>query len=332
METMHPGEPLPPEHGFQASIGYRWLDSHTMFIGDQEQKQRQAEGSEVINHSHFIDLALTYAFNPRFSATLTFPFSINDRSQVVRSNDFPQRTILERFHTQSGGLGDIRLEGNVWLLDPVEHMKANILLGAGARMPSGEPDARDNFLLFRGGQIITQNQTVDQSIQPGDGGWGVILDIYSYWQFAPRWNVFLSGAYTFTPEEENGVPTYFVNPYEAVMSVADSYQARGGFEFALWPKIGLIFSLAGRIDGVPVYDAIGGSEGFRRPGFAVSIEPGLSLTVKSWIFNLYTPVALHRNRQQSVPEKETSADIGRTVQGDASFADYLLQFSITKRF
>src|ERR1041385_8792408 len=71
LHEMHPGETLPPESGLQTSVNYRWLDSDRPFIGAEEQKQQEAEGSQMINHSHFIDLALTYAFNPRFSATLT---------------------------------------------------------------------------------------------------------------------------------------------------------------------------------------------------------------------------------------------------------------------
>ena len=105
------GDLLPPDTGFQASVSYRWLDSHRHFVGDVEQKQREAEGSQVINHSHFIDLGMTYAFNPRISATLTLPFVIHDRSQVVRSNDV-NRTILERFHTQSSSVSDLRIEGS----------------------------------------------------------------------------------------------------------------------------------------------------------------------------------------------------------------------------
>ena len=160
LNAMHPGETLPPESGFQFVVGYRWLNSDRHFVGDVEQTQRQAEGSEVINNSHFIDLGLTYAFNPRFSATLTIPFSIHDRSQVVRSNDV-QRTILKRFSTQSGGLGDLRLEGNAWLLDPVARMKGNVLLGLGVKMPTGEKDARDTFQVFRNGQIVAADRTVD---------------------------------------------------------------------------------------------------------------------------------------------------------------------------
>src|SRR6266540_246516 len=78
-------EALPPTSCFQGSIGYRWLHSDRMFIHDVEQTQREAEGSQEINDSHFIDLGISYAFTPRFSATFTLPFSVQDRSQVVRA-------------------------------------------------------------------------------------------------------------------------------------------------------------------------------------------------------------------------------------------------------
>lgn len=320
-------EGLPPSTGWQSSVGYRYLHSHRHFVGDVEQEQREDEGSEVINHSQFIDFGISYAFNPRFSATLTIPWSIHDRSQVVRSND-TARTILQRYHTQSSGMGDLRLEGNAWILDPEKHPKGNILLGLGIDMPTGEKDATDTFQVFSTNGILAAERTVDQSIQPGDGGWGIILDIYAYQQIAPRLNLFVNGAYTVTPEEKNGVRTFRSNPFEAEMSIADSYMARGGLDYLIWPKHGLMFSLAGRIEGVPVRDVVGGSEGFRRPGFAVSIEPGVSMMVDSWSFNLYVPVAVYRNRQRSVPDMQTSA----TAHGDAAFADYLVMFSVTKRF
>src|SRR5678815_2295823 len=46
------GEILPPESGWQASVGYRWLHSDRHFTGDHEDKERQEEGSEVINDSN----------------------------------------------------------------------------------------------------------------------------------------------------------------------------------------------------------------------------------------------------------------------------------------
>jgi len=328
---IHLGENLPPSSGFQVNVGYRWLNSDRHFTGSHEEKHRQEEGSEVINKSHFTDVTLSYAFNPRFSASFTIPFVLHDRSQVVRSND-TERTILQRFHTQSSGIGDVRLEGSGWILDPSNHPKGNILLGLGLDMPTGEKDSKDTFQVFRDGQIVAEERNVDQSIQPGDGGWGLILSMYGYQQIAPRLNAFVNGSYTITPEEKNGVQTSRSNPFEAEMSIADSYMGRAGLEYVLWPKHGLTLSLAGRIEGVPVYDAIGGSEGFRRPGFAISIEPGLMASYKSWSFGLYVPVALHRNRERSVPDKQFTASSGTFRHGDSAFADYLVMFNLTKRF
>jgi hypothetical protein len=94
----------------------------------------------------------------------------------------------------------------------------------------------------------------------------------------------------------------------------------------------LTVSLAGRIEGVPVYDLVGGSDGFRRPGYAISIEPGMSVTVKSWSFSLYTPVAVYRNRERSVPDLQQSAATETFRHGDAAFADYLVMCNFTKRF
>src|SRR5436190_3823233 len=48
-------EKMPPPSGFQASLGYRWLHSDRMFIHDVEQTQREADGSQEINDSHFMD-------------------------------------------------------------------------------------------------------------------------------------------------------------------------------------------------------------------------------------------------------------------------------------
>ena len=331
--ALHFGENLPPSSGFQMNVGYRWLQSDRHFSGSHENKERQEEGSEVINKSQFTDVTLSYAFNPRFSASFTIPFVLHDRSQVVRSNDV-SRTILQRFHTQSSGIGDMRLEGNGWILDPATHMKGNVLLGIGLDMPTGEKDAKDTFQVFKNGQILAEERNVDQSIQPGDGGWGLALSIYGYQQIVPRLNAFVNGAYTITPEEKNGVLTSRSNPFEAEMSIADTYMGRAGLEFVVWPKYGLALSLAGRIEGVPVHDAIGGSDGFRRPGFAISIEPGVMATYKSWSFGIYAPVSLYRNREQSVPDKQyqETNPTSPSRHGDAAFADYLIMFNLTKRF
>jgi hypothetical protein len=90
----------------------------------------------------------------------------------------------------------------------------------------------------------------------------------------------------------------------------------------VWPSQGLALSLGGRIEGVPPEDAIGDSEGRRRPGYAISIEPGISWTYKRTSLNVTAPVAIERNRQNNYQ--------GRS--GDAAFADFMILSSITYRF
>jgi hypothetical protein len=139
---------------------------------------------------------------------------------VVRALN-AQRTILDRFHTQSAGIGDVRLEGNAWILDPKEHMKGNALLGLGISAPTGDRDAQDTFESydFRSRTIVANQHAVDQSIQSGNGGWGIIFEIYAYREIVPRLNGFVNGFYTMTPEEKYTPTASLVGDY----SIADSY-------------------------------------------------------------------------------------------------------------
>jgi hypothetical protein len=296
------------------------------------------EHSEVINNINLLDVSVGYAFSKRFSASVSFPFQFATRSQAVRSNDVA-RTILTRFSTEAVGLGDIRMLATAWLLDPDQNKKQNISLGLGVKFPTGEKDAVDTFQVFKGGQILAQTRTVDQSIQPGDGGYGIIADLYAFKEVFTNFNIFVAGTYIASPQEKNGVNTFRYdpvaktgNPFEAEMSIADQYLARAGFGYTFLPKYGLTFTLGGRIEGVPVRDLIGGSEGFRRPGFAVSIEPGLVYARKGWTASLSAPVALYRAREKSVPDIEFESLSGKPQHGDAAFADFMILGSIAKSF
>ncbi len=91
-----------------------------------------------------------------------------------------------------------------------------------------------------------------------------------------------------------------------------------------WKGFGV--SLGGRIEGVPAEDLIGGSNGFRRPGYAISVEPGLSYGQGPQAFLLAVPIALQRNRLRSVPDR-----LEANRQGDAAFADYLVLFSYQRK-
>jgi hypothetical protein len=135
--------------------------------------------------------------------------------------------------------------------------------------------------------------------------------------------------YLVNPREENGVsasrggtPSQNAILYKtATMSVPDQYMARAGFNFS-FDK--LLFSAGGRLEGIPSSDLIGGDEGFRRPGYVLSVEPGISYQFKKFAAFATVPVAVERNRTKSYADKLRSAAEGIDAHGDAAFADYAI--------
>lgn len=361
---------LDSEHGLQAgdwqvSLSYRWLHSFRHFAGDVEQTQRLINANQVINDSHFFDLGVTYSFNPRFTATAVLPFVYSDRSSFYEHSGGNPGTGATRYHTQAGGIADSRLTGYAWIWDPTKMPKGNIQVGLGLKMPTGDYDATDTFYTTKGPKEFA----VDQSIQPGDGGWGFTTEFYAWREVAKRTTVYLQGYYLFNPESVNGVSTEtgLIRPktikalrnaaagenataiarlakaqqlgydndtsLEDVMSIGDQYLMRGGASFVLWPEWGLSISLGARLEGVPAEDLLGDSDGFRRPGYTVSIEPGISLMKGKFSAGVYAPVAMYRNRVASVADERWGEITGLgTVPGDAAFADFVIMMSLGYRF
>jgi len=305
------------------SVSERWQYSDRHFIGDREQTQRTEEGSQVINNINVVDVGVSYAISKRFSATLDIPFQFATRSQRPRLNGVLQ----PRFETSADGLGDVKLLGTAWLLNPDHNKKFNISVGLGVKFPTGEKDAKDTFQVSKGAapnQTLTYAvRNVDQSIQPGDGGWGIIFDLYAFREIITNLNAYVAGTYISEPQETAGVVN---GAGPTLMSVADSYLFRAGFGYTVLPKYGLSLTLGGRMEGTPVRDLIGESGGFRRPGFGISIEPGVLYVKDGWSASVSAPVALYRNRETSVLDEKSGG------HGDAAFADFMLLFSIGKAF
>jgi len=320
---------------WQANVGYRWLHSDRHFSGvneltgkqvggGDENTSRSFFGDQIINDSHFIDVSATYAFTKRISASLTLPFVTSDRSQPVKvatpatANTPGTVVIYDRFSTHAGGLADMSVRVNGWVFDPHKCMEGNLQLGVGLKIPTGDSRARDVFESRQANGTIVANQNyVDQSIQPGDGGWGVILQASGFQKIVKNTYAYMDVSYLINPQEKDTATGY---------STPDAYLLRAGLSYAIWPAAGLSLSLGGRMEGVPVTDWFGGSTGSRRPGYAISIEPGLTWVYQKWAFTVTAPVAIERNREKSV------SDLASGRHGDAAFADFIITSSISYRF
>lgn len=325
---------------FQAGLNYRYFRSYKHFRGDSEQKERVEQGTEVINLVHAVDLGISYGFSDRLSATLTLPYIHYDRSSLYEhyGNSEAQNPEHKRFHTGASGLGDIRLSGNYWLLNPATHLRSNVSVGLGVKFPSGNANVQDEFHKRKAtdGTDSIVVKAVDQSIQLGDGGFGISLETQAFTTIFNNGALYFSGFYMSNPRETNNTVNRVLtskstarDSITAFHSSADQFVARLGVNYAFLPSQGLAVNLGGRIEGIPAKDVIGGSNGFRRPGYIVSAEPGLSYQHGAISLNLQVPVALYRNRVKSVSDL---ADPTGQAHGDAAFADYSINFGFAYRF
>jgi hypothetical protein len=319
---------------WQASFGYRNFFSHRHFVGDVEQDGSPGTSDRtknpVENHVHIPEIAVSYGISDRWSAIVDVPVPLLYRRNPPRAAS-ATRPATPAVYTNATGIGDINLFGRFWVGNPSHSTRQNLALGLGVKLPTGRDDAEGTFVQVVDGTVQPWVHPVDQSIQPGDGGVGIIASMEAFKAFGPVTGYF-SGAYLFNPKGTNGVQTGRGDPNEAVMSVADQFGARLGVAMPLRLATGLGVSLGARIEGVPATDRFGSSAGFRRPGYSIGIEPGISYSWGKSSLSLSIPVLVYRNRTQSYADKLATAETGTFRQGDAAFADYIFIAGFSRRF
>lgn len=314
--------------GWQLNTGYRYFKSFRHFVGTKEQKHRMDEQTDVRNWSNALNFTLARHLDNRWSLTLDLPILANTRSSLYEHGG------KQRHSTHSFGAGDLRLAAYRWLLDPVKFMKGNIQVGLGIKLPTGDYKYQDFFYKADSTQILGP---VDQSIQLGDGGTGFTTEINSYYNFSHIVSIYGNFFYLFNPRDQNGTsnargstPSAASIAYQSsTMSVPDQYMARAGANIS-FPD----FTISGgmRMECIPVHDLIGGSTGFRRPGYVISAEPGASYELKKFTAFASVPVALVRSRTQSVPDKIRTEQTDVRAHGDAAFSDYSINLGLSFKF
>src|SRR5437899_1485083 len=122
--------------------------------------------------------------------------------------------------------------------------------------------------------------------------------------------------------------TTAINPLTltAYSSISDQYLMQAGIPKPIKRVRGLTVMFGPRWEGVPAKDVFGDSLGFRRPGYAVSLEPGFQYAHAKWMLTANVGKAIMRDRTRSIPDRITGG------HGDAAFADYLWTASYSYRF
>jgi hypothetical protein len=312
---LQPGE-------FQVSASMRRLRSDTHFKGVERQIQREIDGSYVVNMQRLFDLGVTWQATRRLNLSASVPFI--DASWTL---PYPVRPPGTRVPQVGRGLGDIVAVARYWVLDTRSHLTQNISAGVGVKLPTGHSSAASVYPDLTG-----QNPTlkaVDQSVQPGDGGWGVLFE-GQYFRRVKAGIVFGSATYLANPGDTNATPSILVGLGRGATagsryfnSVPDQYLVRVGGAVPVPSVKGLSVSGALRMEGLKRYDLFGRSDGFRRPGFELFLEPGIAYSRGRQSLSFNFPIGIHANR---LPDPYTGAAGDATFPGYIALANYSIRF------
>ncbi len=310
---------------WETGLSYRFLHSDDTFMGTRPVRAMKRAGTEPRLRIHSVDVLLRYGVTSRLSAALVLP--------VIASHQSVFHPDGGRHETDSGlRPGDLRLISNFWVLDPLEHTRGNLGLGLGLKVPTGTSRTTGTFFTPAGPVV----SALDISQQPSDGGWGVLVEWQAFQALYESLAAYTAGFYLFNPRNTNGVepPQSALGPAEPFfMSVPDQFSLRAGLALPVLPRQGLTASLGARWDGMPVTDVFGDSDGFRRPGSILFLDPGLTWTFPTntlqpsgSTFFVSVPIALRREIKTSL------LDESRGVPTMGSLADYVILAGLTRRF
>lgn len=303
----------------QVSVSWRHFKSDRHYVGPEFQAHRTKAKSQFINRVHMLELGYRYTFNDRWNLGVSIPFQKANRNQPLRLDD-EERTVVDRFETDANGLGDITITAKRWMLRPDTHPYGNFSFGAGIKLPTGNELTKDTRWRLVDG-VPTENdepQYNDQSIQPGDGGYGFLGDFQWFQGIAQgRMTFYVSAVYLFSPKVDS----------KAGHSASDNYLGRVG---AVWTGPGwkgFAFGLGGRLEGAPWDDVINGNRGSRRPGYSISIEPTVSWRKGPHTAMLSVPILQYANRTRNATDRNRERG-----PGDAAFAPYSVSLGYSYRF
>ena len=282
LETyLQPGE-------WQVTFGYRGYESTEHFQGRNPFPELDPNGP--INKQHAATGELTYGLTSRWNVTVAAPW-YNNGFAVRRAGPASATPYFQ--DTPVTGVGDLSVRARYWLFS-TDNPEKNVSLSGGLKFPNG----RSNNTGTIGGREVP----ADVSIQLGDRAWGVTTGVSAFRDYS-RASLYGTINYLFTPRNTTGVPTFFGslnNPNNAVQnSAADQFSSQVGMAYVVrrgyWP----VPSIAYRIEGVPVHDAFGKSDGFRRPGTIGFVEPGINMQLRGNLLSFSVAIRQYVNIKDS---------------------------------
>jgi len=310
---------------WQITVSSRYYGANKNYFGDEE--MTPAKQNQTVNSVFTAEVTVARLLKNGWSLDLTIPYTDGART----SNGEHGGANTTRYTTRATGLGDIRFMAHKWLLAPSINQRGNIQLGLGLKFATGDYKYQDYFHKNDSTVVLSY---VNPSIQLGDGGTGIMTELNAYYFLNAKRTLSVYGNvfYMLNPRDQNGVlfttgstPQPPSNPALRALhyenSVPDVWALRAGMEYNLknWG-----FSFGVRDEGVPVSDVLGESNGLRRPGYNLALEPGIIYNQSKFSIFFYLPVFIKHDIKLSVTDKQKAEITNLPVVSPGGSGDYLI--------
>jgi hypothetical protein len=321
-----------PEYGQEdlkwlVNVNNRYFKSYLDYRGSDDLKTPEVD--QRLNHIYTFNFSVTRLMKNGWSLMVDIPITAANRTTWQEHGNNGAHKV--RKTVSAFGLSDIRVMAYKWLLNVEEQHRGNIQIGLGLKLPTGDYDSKAFFHRIKkdGTDSVSVMAPVNPSIQLGDGGTGIATELNGYFTVNSKINLYGNFFYLLSPRDVNGVSNmtgFNPSPVQVadgsyINSVPDVYALRAGANFTFGKFIG---GLGGRMEGSPTYDLIGESNGGRRAGKTISLEPGINYKVKNSILYLFVPIPVYRATQQTVPDKIATKITGIETFRPGGFTNYMI--------
>jgi hypothetical protein len=324
-----------PEKKYDFGVHYRWFDADQVYVGNNRRQELEDANTHDIFNSHSISLNVGYMLNKRWSFFAALPLVWNQKSSVQEHSIVNDNVIrLQRRVTEAIGIGDLFVGTDYQITNRSTNTIGSLTATAAVKIPTGDYQVTDRWQGVGPGRSDLI-RPVDPAIQPGDGTWGALLGLRGSLLVFDWLGAYGEAKYLATPADTNGVSTFrntisHLYDNEGSTSVPDQFMGRIGISLRV-PGSVLILNSGIRIDGIPVNDLIGKSNGFRRPGFATTWENGVTVQSKDFSFYVTIPYVYFQTRYQSNPDRAYSLQNSTVRHGEGAFARFMVYAGLQAR-
>ena len=293
---------------WQAALAYRRFTSNRLIQGGAD------VGPGTLVKSQSLFTSLTYGASDHLALTLTVPYSGGSHERQYADG--------QRHENTASGLNDISLSANYSLVS-ARRPGGNLGIGLGVKIPTGKNDATGTWWNKDG---TTVPFPVHQSIQLGDGGWGMTLSVAGFQPLSSRFDMHAEGVYTLNPRKTTDVRK---SPTDSTrVAVPDTWSVGAGVGVQVWPAQGLSASLEVLVNGTPRRDLLGGAngDGYRLPATVGYMNPAIQVTRGVHRFTLGVPLRVYKNFKPSYVEQAAGQLGGGGLAKYMILAQYILRF------